>query len=169
MTNDSPTHEAEAVVHAFFDALRTGNRSGALGWCETGWRNDPERSPALRETLDSAPPVSWTFREVSVPHDWDERAPLPWIQVEAVVTYEADGGRFEGVPARLWVADTRFGWKVWNIVWWPDGQQQPVDATDEARQVIPCTRCPQQLRIPVGIGRLRVKCPECWTVQIVDS
>jgi hypothetical protein len=182
----SLTSEAESVAHGFFEALRTADRRSALSWCDPDWRNDPDRSHALREVLDAAPPVSWDLRDMYGPEDWDGRSPLPWVQFEAVVTYETGAGTYEVIPTRFWVADTRFGWRVWNIAWWPDREQEPAVAHDEVEfsqvfaelfesqisevhQVIPCTRCPQKLSIPVGTGRLRVRCPECWTVQFVDS
>jgi phage FluMu protein Com len=44
----------------------------------------------------------------------------------------------------------------------------PAEAPPEKR-VIQCERCPQKLSIPVGVGRIRLKCPACWTPQEIDT
>jgi hypothetical protein len=36
-------------------------------------------------------------------------------------------------------------------------------------RVVRCERCPQMLSIPIGVGRIRLKCPSCWTPQEIDT
>jgi phage FluMu protein Com len=47
-------------------------------------------------------------------------------------------------------------------------QEQPAEPSD-LKRVIQCERCPQQISIPIGVGRIRLKCPSCWTPQEIDT
>ncbi|HEX2081207.1 MAG TPA: hypothetical protein VHG08_26120 [Longimicrobium sp.] len=192
-----PIGEAEYAGTAFLHALAQRDHDTAWAWCDPDWPNDPERSQSFHNTFSSAPPATWNIRERYVPADWQDGDDLPWIGLDVLVTFDLLDGTYSTIEGLLWIFPTTDGWRLADITWDSASQQAaanqeaslesvfdelfqiPADEVLEAdftiheeetaKRVILCTRCPQKLSIPVGVGRIRVKCPACWTQQVIDS
>lgn len=189
-----PVADVQTVGEWFLSALAQGDHDAAWALCDPGWPYDPERSQSYHATFDAAPPVSWAVRQIYVPEDWTAGSFLAWAGVEVLVTFDLQNGTSSAIEGVLWIFPIEEEWRVADIYWPPapesaeaEPQEFAADLSDlfagfvgdvqileepvheSEMRVILCTRCPQKLSIPVGVGRIRVKCPACWTTQVLDS
>lgn len=168
-----PLIEAEEAANSFLSAVAHGDRDVAWEWCDPAWADDPERSQSLTDTLQAAPPLNWTIKSLHVPDDWIEGEWLPWVALETIVTFDLGDGSYPVIPAMIWTVETDYGWRVADIAWdsafYGTSELENVFELLPSKQVIQCSRCPQKLSVPVGIGRIRVKCPSCWTRTVIDT
>jgi hypothetical protein len=193
---NDPVADAEEVGLAFLYALSQHDQDTAWTYCDPDWPHDPERSQSYHETFGAAPPASWNIREHYVPSDWRNGNDLPWVGLDVLVTFDLLDGSYSTLHGILWIFNINGEWRLTDINWDPDGSRATVEAqqtselsieeffqgfdqtegvdftvheSQPTKRVIVCTRCPQKLSIPVGVGRIRVKCPSCWTTQVLDS
>jgi hypothetical protein len=173
---------APALVEAFFAELAVGNKGDALNCVAADALNDDTRA-VFFDTLDAGPPISWQVSdEIFGPSDWDGDSDLPWVEIHVVATYEDEDAGYVDLHASLWIAEVEAGPRIVGLAWEQEEEEQQevwakyrqLDASASPRvdgrsHLIPCTRCPQSLRIPSGAGTLRVQCPTCWTYQTVRS
>jgi hypothetical protein len=188
-----PVADVRTVGEWFLSALAQGDHDAAWALCDPGWPYDPERSQSYHATFGAAPPVSWAVRQIHVPEDWTPGSFLAWAGVEVLVTFDLQNGTYSAIEGVLWIFPIAEEWRVADIYWPPaaesaEAEQQEFEASlsdifdftwdapvveqpvhQPEKRVILCTRCPQKLSIPVGVGRIRVKCPACWTTQVLDS
>lgn len=181
--DSDPFAEPQEMVDGFLNALAQATLDDAWGYCDQTWADDPERSERLHVILQAAPPVSWAIQNLYAPEDWTDGDWLPWALVEVVVTFPLETGGHEVLPAVVTTVNTDEGWCVADVHWtgetedsvepelpagkisgWKDWESSAAEY-----HAIPCTRCPQEFRIPAGYGVLNARCPACWTQQAVET
>jgi hypothetical protein len=189
-----PVGDVQAVAEWFLSALSQRDHDAAWALCDPEWLYDPQRSQSYHATFEAAPPVSWAVRQIHVPEDWTEGQNLAWAGVEVLVTFDLENGTYSTIEGVLWIFPIAQEWRVADIYWpaaaelterepqvftfdqpdifagfpW-DAQVTEQPVAEPEKRVILCTRCPQKLSVPVGVGRIRVKCPACWAQQVIDS
>jgi hypothetical protein len=188
-----PVFDAQAVGEWFLSALAQQDHDAAWALCDPEWPYDPERSQSYHATFGAAPPISWAVRQIHVPGDWTPGNTPAWAGVEVLVTFDLQNGTYSAIEGVLWIFPIANEWRVADVYWAPapesteveqkefaadlseifgldwDAQVMELSIREPEKRVILCTRCPQKLSVPVGVGRIRVKCPACWTQQVIDS
>jgi hypothetical protein len=188
-----PIADVQTVAEWFLSALKQRDHDAAWALCDPAWPYDPERSQSYHATFGAAPPLSWDVPQIHVPADWTPGNILAWAGVEVLVTFDLQNGTYSTIEGVLWIFPIAHEWRVADIYWPPTAElteaeqpefaaslsdvfdlpwvaqfvEQPVHEPE--KRVILCTRCTQKLSVPVGVGRIRVKCPTCRTQQVLDS